>query len=138
MSFHYYGEMQSYTFWLNIKVMTHFHMLTILRVSLMEQELPTLPEHLSSPQFLWGSCYSNFSFLCMLCRSLFVLLYFFLLAIVLSVLLRYTDSDYPFRIFKLFLQQLWGFMYSLLYCLGNNWHFLVELLFSTTFYCIAT
>jgi hypothetical protein len=27
---------------------------------------------------------------------------FFFLAIVLSVLLRYTDSDYPFGIFKLF------------------------------------
>jgi hypothetical protein len=27
----------------------------------------------------------------------------FLLAIVLSVLLRYTDSDYPFGVFKLFL-----------------------------------
>jgi len=36
----------------------------------------------------------------MFCRSLFVL---FLLTIVLSVLLRYTDSDYPFGIFKLFL-----------------------------------
>ena len=36
----------------------------------------------------------------MFCRSLFVL---FLFAIVLSVLHRYTDSDYPFRIFKLFL-----------------------------------
>ena len=35
----------------------------------------------------------------MFCRSLFVLLYFFLLAIVLSVLLRYTDSDYSFDIF---------------------------------------
>ena len=33
------------------------------------------------------------------CRSLFVL---FLLAIVLSVRLRYTDSDYPFGIFNLF------------------------------------
>ena len=32
-------------------------------------------------------------------RQLFVLL-----AIVLSVLLRYTDSDYPFAIFKLFLE----------------------------------
>jgi hypothetical protein len=41
----------------------------------------------------------------MFCRSLFVLLYFFPLAIVLSVLLRYTDSDYPFGIFKFFLQQ---------------------------------
>jgi len=29
----------------------------------------------------------------------------FLSAIVLYVLLRYTDSDYPFGIFKLFLQQ---------------------------------
>jgi len=29
----------------------------------------------------------------------------FLLAIVLSVLLRYTDSDYSFGIFKLFLQR---------------------------------
>ena len=28
---------------------------------------------------------------------------FFLLAIVLSVLFRFTDSDYPFSIFKLFL-----------------------------------
>jgi hypothetical protein len=36
----------------------------------------------------------------MFCRSLFVL---FLLAIVLSALLRFTDSDYPFGIFKLFL-----------------------------------
>ena len=37
-------------------------------------------------------------FMCMLCISLFVLL-----AIVLSVLPRFTDSDYPFGIFKFFL-----------------------------------
>ena len=44
----------------------------------MEQELLTLPEHLSSPPgFLWGSCYSIFSLICMFCRWLFVLLYFF-------------------------------------------------------------
>jgi len=49
---------------------------------------------------LVGSCYSIFSFMCMFCRSLCVL---FLLAIVFSVLLRYTDSDYSFGIFKLFL-----------------------------------
>jgi hypothetical protein len=112
------------------------------RVPLVEQELLTLPEHLSSPSVFsaWGSCYSIFSFICMFCRSLFVLLCFFfwplcclffsnirilitplvsfghcavcsssiygfwlplwyLLAIVLSVHLRYTDSDYPFGIF---------------------------------------
>ena len=45
--------------------------------------------YLGAPEFLVG-------FVCMFCRSLFVLLYFFLLAIVLSVLLRYKDSDYPF------------------------------------------
>jgi len=47
------------------------------------------------------------SFICMSCRSLFVLLYFFLLVIVLFVLHRYTDSDYPFGIFKPFL---WSFL----------------------------
>ena len=30
-----------------------------------------------TPGFEWGSCYSIFSFICMFCRSLFVLLYFF-------------------------------------------------------------
>ena len=38
------------------------------RVSLVEQELLILPEQLSSPPI--------FSFICMFCRSLFVLLYF--------------------------------------------------------------
>jgi hypothetical protein len=37
----------------------------------------------------------------MFCRSLVVLLYFFPLAIALSVLFRFTDSDYPFGFFKL-------------------------------------
>ena len=40
-----------------------------------------------------------FSFMCMFCRSLFVLC---ILVIVFSVLLRYTDSDYHFGFFKLF------------------------------------
>jgi hypothetical protein len=72
-----------------------------------EQKLLTLPEHLSSPPvFLWGSCYLIFSFMCMFCRLLFVLLYIFFLGIVLSVLLRFTDSDCPFGIFKLFLKEL--------------------------------
>ena len=39
----------------------------------------------------------------MFCRSLFLLLSFFILAILLSVLLRFTNPDYPFGIFKLFL-----------------------------------
>jgi len=40
--------------------------------------------------------------MCIFCRSLFVPFVFFLLVIVLSVL-RFTDSDYLFGIFKLFL-----------------------------------
>jgi len=36
------------------------------------------------------------------------------LAIVLSVLLRYTDSDYPFSIFKLFLQRSRNFSFFFL------------------------
>ena len=46
------------------------------RVSLVEQELLTIPEHLSSPRVLVGSCFSIISFICMSCRSLFVLLCF--------------------------------------------------------------
>jgi hypothetical protein len=48
------------------------------RVPLVGQELLILPEHLSSsPVLKWGSCCSIFSFICMFCRSLFVLLFFF-------------------------------------------------------------
>ena len=49
-----------------------------------------------TPTFQWGSCCSIFRFACICCRSLFVLLFFCILVIVLSVLLRYTDSDYLF------------------------------------------
>ena len=45
------------------------------------------------PGFQWGQCYQIFSLICMFCRSLFVLLSY---SIMLSVLLRFTDSDYPF------------------------------------------
>jgi hypothetical protein len=57
----------------------------------------------TTPDVLYNNakCYSIFSFMCMFCRSLFVLLFFFLLDIVLSVL-RFTDSDYHFCIFKVF------------------------------------
>ena len=52
----------------------------------MKQELFTLPEHLSSPQFLVGFVLFDLCFFCVVfCRSLFVPLFLFLLAIVLSV-----------------------------------------------------
>ena len=50
----------------------------------------------------------------MFCRSLFVL---FLLAIVLFVLLSFTDSDYPFDIFELFSHNL--FLFAKYICIWN-------------------
>ena len=46
-------------------------------VSLVEQELSTLPEHTCSLTGYNGFVYSIFSFMCILCRSLFVLLFLF-------------------------------------------------------------
>jgi hypothetical protein len=52
----------------------------------------------------------------------------FLLAIVLSVLLRYTDSDYPFGIFKLVLGtvlsagMLCAMLFSVIYILPFHMH----------------
>jgi hypothetical protein len=88
------------------------------RVSHVKQELFTLPEHLSSPPiFSEVRVARSLVFNVMLCRPLFVLLSFFfwplyclfffdlrllitslwyLLAIVLSVLLRFTACDYSF------------------------------------------
>jgi hypothetical protein len=75
------------------------------RVPLVEQELLTLPVHLSSPPVFSGVrvTRSLVLYVCFVdrCLSFFT---FFHLVIVLSVLLRYTDSDYPFSIFKLFLE----------------------------------
>jgi len=77
------------------------------RVPLVEQELLTLLEHLNSPLPVFSGVRvaQLFVFYVMFCRSLFVLLFFFLLAIVLFGLLRFTDYDYHFGIFKLFLQK---------------------------------
>ena len=65
-----------------------------------DQELLTLPEHLSLSPIFNGVrvTRSLVLYVCFVDRCLS----FFLLAIVFSVLLRYADSDYPFGIFKLF------------------------------------
>ena len=75
-----------------------------IQVSLVEQEPLTFPEHLGSTLFLFSSVHvaQSLVFYVVFCRSLFVL---FLLAIVLSVFL-FTASNYPFRVFKLFLRGL--------------------------------
>ena len=66
------------------------------RVPLAEQELIILPKHLSSPPVLVEFVFGLLSFLC----SCFLFVFFFL-----SDLLRLTNSDYPFHIFKLFENQ---------------------------------
>ena len=73
------------------------------RVPLMDQECAYLSGAPGfTPGFEWGSCYSIFSFMCNVCRSLFDLLSFFVCP--LYYVLRFTDYDYPFGIFKLFVR----------------------------------
>ena len=75
----------------NFPVLSTFGTRLTQRVTLVEQELLFLPEHLSLVGFvlLWGSLV-----LCvMFCRSLFLL----------SVLLRFTNADYYFGILKFLL-----------------------------------
>jgi hypothetical protein len=66
--------------------------------------------HSEAPEFTrvvyWGSCCSIFNFLCNVVQIIFCPFVLFLLAIVLSVLLQITASDYPFAIFKHFLVNL--------------------------------
>ena len=65
----------------------------------MEQELLALPEHMRSPPvFNRVHVAQSLVFYVVFCRSLFVL---FLLVIVLSVLLRFTASNYMFGILDL-------------------------------------
>ena len=69
-------------------------------MTLVKQVLFILPEHQSSFLVFSGIRVARSSvFYVVFCRSLFVL---FLLVIVLSVLSRFTDSEYTFGIFKLF------------------------------------
>jgi len=64
------------------------------------------PEHLiSTPVFSGVHVVLLVVFCVVFCRSMFVQLYFFFLAIALSVL-RCTPSDYTFWTFKLFLDNL--------------------------------
>jgi len=63
-------------------------------VPLVGQEMLTLPEHLSSHPVFSGIHVAQILVICgVFYRSLFVL---FVLAIVLSVLLKFTDSAYPY------------------------------------------
>jgi len=70
---------------------------------LVEQELLTLQKHLSSTPIFSCVHVTRSSVLCVCFVDRCLSLVLFLLAIVFFVVLRITDSDYPFGIFKLFL-----------------------------------
>ena len=76
----------------NFKIIIHLYL----------QEYSEGPSNRVKSHTSWDSWYSIFSFMCMFCGSLFSILFFFFLVIVLSVLLRFRYSDYPFDIFKHF------------------------------------
>ena len=70
-----------------------------VNLPLVGQELPTIPEHLSSTQVFCGVRVTLFF-------ALSVVFVLFILAIALSVLPRIMEFGYPFGIFKLFLTNL--------------------------------
>jgi hypothetical protein len=82
---------------------------------IVEQEVTTLPQHLISPPvFSWVRVTRTLVFVYCFVDHCLSFLSFFLLAIMLSVL-RFTDSDYPIGIFKLFFNFLnSSLMYNLL------------------------
>ena len=94
-----------YTSWsfLQSWLITGFVTRLTRRVALVEQDLLTLPEHLGSPPVFSGVRVTQSLVLCVCYVYVFCPFVLFLLAIVLSVLLWYMDSDYPFGISKLFL-----------------------------------
>ena len=69
----------------------------------MEQQLITLPEHMSSSPVFRGVRVTRTLVLYVCFVDVVCPFVLFLLAIVLSVF-RFTDSDYSFVIFKLFLR----------------------------------
>ena len=71
---------------------------------LVEQELLTLPEHLSSPPVFSGVRVTRSLVFCVVfCRSLCVCPVVLFLSVIGLSVLRFTDSVYPFGIFKLFI-----------------------------------
>ena len=66
-------------------------------------------DHLSSPLVFSGVCVGH-------CLSFYPCSF----AIVLSVFLRFTDSDYPFGIVKLFFQQHFSYIVMVSFIDGGN------------------
>ena len=79
-----------------------------LPVLLVEQELPTIPEHFSSPTHFSGVHVTRSLASCVMCRSLFVLLSFFLWPLCCLFDLRIlitplVSSNYSYRMLRIYL-----------------------------------
>jgi hypothetical protein len=98
-----YWEFASDSFHCTNKYISGFVTRLTRPVPLVAQELPTIPEHLSSLPDFSGVRVTRSLVLSVCFVERCLSFYNLLLAIVLSVLLRFTDSDYLFGIFKLFL-----------------------------------
>ena len=93
---------QSFPHWWLI---TGFVIRLTRRVSLVEQKMPTFPVHLSSPPIFSEVCVTRSLVLCLCFVDRCLSFSTFPFAIVLSVL-RFTEFDYLFGIFKLFFRDL--------------------------------
>ena len=104
----------------NSWLITRFVTRVTRRKPLVQQELFTLPEHLCSPSVLSGVRFA---------RSLVLRVFFgdrcftflFQLAFVLFILLRYTDSDCPFGVFKLFFLPLCCLFFDIWILIASLW-----------------
>jgi len=116
--------------------MSHTFILQVMNLTISQCLKHVKQPKMKAENLMLISCFSgvrvarSLVFRVMFCRSLFVLL-----SVVLSVLLRFTTSDYPFSIFKLFVQRIsslnreeenksnhfpilwndWKYMYSIIY-----------------------
>ena len=92
-----------YYFFQGQNLSVHVYLVTrlIRRMPLVEQELLSLPEHLNSPPVLMGFVLLDLQVYVYVLQNVVYPFVLLLLIIVLSVLYRYTDSDYRFGIIKL-------------------------------------
>ena len=113
----------TFRFFPHSRRITGFETRLTRRVPLVEQELLTLTEYLSSPPVLVGFVLRDLLFYMNVLSIDVCPFVLFLLVIVLSVLLRYTVSDCPFGIFKLFCD-IWLFLliHKRPYLLIIIWH----------------
>ena len=98
----------SYRARINGVMCTFLHLIVELNTGILtniiqEGVSESLPEHLISLLLFLGSCCSIISVPCIVLYIILCLVVLFLLAIVLSVLFRFTTSKNDFGIFKLFL-----------------------------------